>query len=170
MGLFSKILASASGPTAEEISAKNHTLLVEWGLSHVIIRGDARILALGLGDGTDLEMLMSLAFVGKVTGIDSSAASVEKAKETNQWAITERKCSIVQGSAASLPFEADSFDFATAFEPGFFSSGTEAAFSEVRRVLKKGGSFLLVSGSDDPNAFKADELRRLFRDADFSVV
>ena len=170
MSFLSKILGNASGPTPEEISAQNHSHLVEWGLSHVIIRGDSQILALGLGDGTDLEKLLALAFVGHVTRIDSSAVSVEHAKELSQWAISERRCSIVQGNAITLPFGAESFDLVAAFYPEFQRPDPEKSFGEVGRVLKRGGSFLLVSGTDGVGSFKTDELRKVFRSVDFGVV
>ena len=169
MGLFSK-LAALGKQDPEELKAENLARLTDWGLSHVIIRGDAQILSAGLGDGTDLEKLLSLAFVGHVTGIDNASLDVEQAKELAQWAITERKCSIVQGNASALPFLSDSFDFVTSFDPEFIRLGGENAFSEIRRVLKKGGSFLMVCGPDNTEPFTADELRKLFRSADFGLV
>ena len=46
-----------------------------------------------------------------------------------------------QASVAELPFEAEQFDVATAFETVYFWPELAQNFREVYRVLKPGGTF-----------------------------
>lgn len=84
----------------------------------------------------------------KVTALDYSEVSVEKAKTLNRDMITAGRCSVVQGNVAKLPFGDGAFELATAFETIYFWPGLESCFREVCRVLKPGGTFMICNESD----------------------
>ena len=84
----------------------------------------------------------------KLTALDYSKVSVDITKKTNRQSVRAGRCSVVQGNVAALPFEADRFDLATAFETIYFWPGLEKCFAEVYRVLKPGGFFLICNESD----------------------
>ena len=74
-------------------------------------------------------------------GIDYAAVSVEKTRKVNARAVAAGRCTVQQASVAELPFEAEQFDVATAFETVYFWPELAQNFREVYRVLKSGGTF-----------------------------
>lgn len=58
-------------------------------------------------------------------------------------------------NVAQLLFADEQFDLATAFETVYFWPGPADSFREVYRVLRLGGTFLIVNESDGTN--QADE-------------
>ena len=58
----------------------------------------------------------------------------------------------LQADVSDLPFSAESFDLATAFETIYFWPGLEKCFAEVAKVLKEGGCFLICNESDGTDA------------------
>lgn len=82
---------------------------------------------------------------GSVSGIDYSAVSVEKSRRVNRKAIEAGRCTALQASVESLPFEDGSFDAVTAFETVYFWPEPENSFREVRRVLRRGGVFMICN-------------------------
>ena len=66
----------------------------------------------------------------------------------NSQAIRDRRCEVVEGNVAALPFEDGSFDLVTAFETIYFWPDITSCYRQVRRVLKDGGRFMIVNESD----------------------
>ena len=91
----------------------------------------------------------------EVTGLDYSEVSVKKSQEVNADAVQNGRCRIVQGDVSALPFVDASFDLVSAFETVYFWPGPDRSFSEVFRVLRTGGVFMVVNEADGKN--KADE-------------
>ena len=73
----------------------------------------------------------------------------------NAFAIKQGKCNVVQADVSAIPFSDESFDYVSAFETVYFWPGLVKCFSEVNRVLKSEGIFLICNESDGTNA--ADE-------------
>lgn len=65
--------------------------------------------------------------------------------------MAEGRCTLVEADVSGLPLEDDSFDLTTAFETVYFWPGPVESFREVRRVLRDGGTFLVVNESDGTN-------------------
>ena len=137
-----------------------HAKLADWGMSHLEGIAASNIAELGCGGGRNAGELLKKYPRAKLTALDYSQVSVEKAKEVNRDMIAAGRCSVVQGSVADLPFEAESFDLATAFETVYFWPGLEACFAQVFRVLKPGGAFLICNESDgrDETSLKYEKL------------
>ena len=131
-----------------------HSAMAEWGLHFLQPAPDAMVLGCGCGGGANIKKLLKLCPKGKVQGIDYSAVSVEKARKVNAGAIAEGRCNVQQASVAELPFEAEQFDVATAFETVYFWSPVNIALSEVARVLREGGFFLISLEASDPELGK----------------
>ena len=130
------------------------------GIAEQVRVPDGKCLDVGCGGGRNAGELMKKYPQAKLTVLDYSQVSVEKAKEANRDRIAEGRCAVVQGSVASLPFEAGAFDLATAFETVYFWPGLEACFAEVCRVLQPGGTFLICNESDgrDETSLKYEKL------------
>lgn len=122
-----------------------HTPLATWGFSHIAPSEDAVSLDIGCGGGKNISHLLKLSPKGKVSGIDYSEVSVEKSRSYNKGAIREGRCEVVQGDVMQLPYAEESFDYVTAFETVYFWPDLSVAFEQVRKVLKKGGTFLITN-------------------------
>ena len=154
MGLFKKYVSQTRKP--EGFLGKlmpggmngGHARLADWGMSHLDIAAPSSIAELGCGGGRNAGELLKRYPSAKVTALDYSALSVEKAKDYNKEMIASGRCKVVQGNVAELPFGDGEFDLATAFETVYFWPGIERCFAEVCRILKDGGTFLICNESD----------------------
>lgn len=154
MGLFKKYVSQTRKPEGFlgrlMISGMNggHAKLADWGMSHLSGAQPANIAELGCGGGRNAGELLKRYPSANLTALDYSELSVAKAKAYNKAMIAAGRCRVVRGDVAALPFAAESFDLATAFETVYFWPGPEDCFAEVCRVLKPGGSFLICNESD----------------------
>ena len=125
-----------------------HAKVADWGMDHLNKKGAEAILEIGCGGGRNAGELLKRYPGSHVNAVDYSSLSVEKATEYNRAAIKEGRCACQQADVSSLPFGEKQFDLATAFKTIYFWPGLTHCFSEVCRVLKPGGIFLIVNGSD----------------------
>ena len=128
----------------ERMNGGHHESLALWGLDHIGIAVDARVLDIGCGGGANIRRLLDRASEGTVFGLDYSLLSVQASQEHNRAAIEAGRCQVFEGDSSSLPFEDDSFDVVTAFETVYYWN-LKAAFAEVRRVLATDGRFLICN-------------------------
>jgi demethylmenaquinone methyltransferase/2-methoxy-6-polyprenyl-1,4-benzoquinol methylase len=104
------------------------------------------ILDIATGTG-DLAILMSETGASKIVGLDISAGMLEVGRKK----ITEKKLSnkieMILGDAEEMPFEDNSFDAITvAFGVRNFET-LEKGLSEILRVLKPNGIFVILETS-----------------------
>ena len=153
-----------------------HAKLADWGMLHLTGITAINIAELGCGGGRNAVELLKRYPEARLSALDYSALSVEKSKEYNKKMIAAGRCivqqgdvsalsvqktreynresvetgrcAVVQGNVAALPFAAETFDLATAFETVYFWPGLEKCFAEVFRVMKPGGTFLICNESD----------------------
>ena len=129
-----------------------HRALANWGFQWITAAGDAAVLDCGCGGGANIQRLLKRCPDGTVKGIDYSEVSVQKSREVNSKAINSGRCAVLQASVTQLPFEAERFDWVTAFETIYFWPDLPRGFQEVRRVLKPGGAFLICNECGGDNA------------------
>lgn len=122
-----------------------HSKLTDWGLSQIAIPSNATILDIGCGGGRTISKLAKKAREGRIYGIDYSDDSVAIARKTNAELIKAGRVEIESGSVSGLPFESDAFDVVTAVETHFFWPDLDADLREVLRVLKPGGTFMIIA-------------------------
>jgi ubiquinone/menaquinone biosynthesis C-methylase UbiE len=123
---------------------RGHSNMTDWGLSHVSIGKSDTILDIGCGGGRTVSKLAAIAAEGHVCGIDYSPDSVAASQKTNAQGIAAGRVEIQQGSVSKLPFPDGMFDLVTAVETHFFWPDLPSDMREVFRVLKPGGSFLVI--------------------------
>ena len=128
-----------------------HSSMAEWGFTHIEIAENNICLDIGCGGGANVKKLLEKSPHGKVTGIDYSEISVEKSQKINKAEISNKRCKILQGNVMELPFENETFDVITAFETIYFWSDIDQSFSQIYRVLKKGGIFMVCNESNGEN-------------------
>ncbi len=169
---------------------RHHSKLTDWGLSHVAIKPNDKILDVGCGGGRTINKLTAIATAGKVYGIDYSEQSVAAARRTNARLIDIGRIEIQQGTVSKLPFAENTIDLVTAIETHLFWPDLPNDFRELFRVLKSSGVLLIVAEiykggkylegvrkkilhkhlAAHMNLLTADEHRELFRKAGFSDV
>ena len=123
----------------------SHSKLTDWGLEHISIAKHDTILDVGCGGGRTVNKLASIAIQGKVYGVDYSEESVAFAKRTNARRIEADRVQIRQASVSHLPFPDNAFDVITAVETHYFWPDLHSDLCEVLRVLKAGGTFILIA-------------------------
>jgi len=124
---------------------RGHSDLTDWGLAHVSIKESDAILDAGCGGGRTISKLAARAAQGKVYGLDYSPESIAGSRKTNAQWIAMGRVEIRQGSVSQLPFPDGAFDLITAVETQYFWPDLVADMREVFRVLKPGGSFILIA-------------------------
>jgi ubiquinone/menaquinone biosynthesis C-methylase UbiE len=137
-----------SGPLGKRVvRAMNlaHATMTDWALQQVEVPKNASVLDVGCGGGRTVARLAALAPEGKAFGLDYSATSVAVSRNTNAGEIEKGHVQIEQGSVAALPFPDRTFDVVTAVETHYYWPDLPANIREVLRVLKPGGTFVLVA-------------------------
>ena len=154
MGLFTKFFAQTKKPEGFlgrlMVNGMNggHAKLADWSMSHLTGITAINIAELGCGGGRNAGELLKRYPEARLSALDYSALSVQKTRDYNREFIRAGRCTVVQGNVAALPFAAETFDLATAFETVYFWPGLEKCFAEVFRVMKPGGTFLICNESD----------------------
>jgi 2-polyprenyl-3-methyl-5-hydroxy-6-metoxy-1,4-benzoquinol methylase len=122
----------AERPAAE---AHEHVVRVLETRLHDAGRGEGRLLDLGSGDGALAGRLAEQGAL--VTGVDPSAAAIERAREAHPdmtWALPAED--------GRLPAPDASFDVVTCVNVLQHVADTQMLMSEARRVLVSGGLFV----------------------------
>jgi len=122
-----------------------HSKLTDWGLQHISIENHYTILDVGCGGGRTISKLAATATQGKVYGIDYSEASVAATKRTNGRWIDLGRVEVRHGSVSQLPFPDSTFDLVTAVETHFWWPNLPGDMREVFRVVKPGGTLILIA-------------------------
>ncbi len=135
----------AAGEKMLRYMNEEHTPLTLWALDLFDYGKKDRILDIGCGGGMTLKRLSKRIPEGRLFGVDYSGISVALSKETNEKDVASGKTEIKEGTVLSLPYGDGSFDKAVTVESFYFWPEPVKALSEVRRVLKEEGVFLLVS-------------------------
>lgn len=154
---------------------RGHAELTEWGLTHVSVQNRDTILDVGCGGGVTLARLATMAPEGKTCGIDHSEESVAASRKANGASIAAGQVEVLLGSVSHLPFPDRKFDLVTAVETHYFWPDLLADTREILRVLKPGGTFLLIAeaykgGKYDERLKKLDKLRETMKFAHLSIA
>lgn len=158
--------AKPQGEAGEQMLSRmndSHAAVTEWGLSHVSPAPDAAVLDIGCGGGATLRRLAVRVPQGHVTGVDYSDVSVDCSRRFNAEAIAAGRMEVVQGSVEALPFADGSFDLITTVESFYFWPQPQENLREVRRVLKAGGTFLLIADIHEDGDLSAETRENITR-------
>jgi SAM-dependent methyltransferase len=163
-----------------------HAPLTTWGLEHVTIGKQFEILDVGCGGGATVSRLAAMASDGRVYGVDYADGSVAVSRRKNAELIAAGRVDIRKASVSQLPFDAGTFDLVTAIETHYYWPDLAASMLEIRRVLKSGGTLMILAESYRGSRFDAlqrvvmnplksahlsvDEHRELFTTAGYSDV
>ena len=158
MGLYKNFVSQTRKPEGKlgkiMLNGMNsgHAKMADWGLSHLPDISPAEITDLGCGGGRNAGELLKIYSRAHITAVDYSELSVEKAKEYNREMIASGRCTVRQGDVSALDLPSEQYELATAFETIYFWPGLEKCFTQVCRILKPGGMFLICNESDGTDA------------------
>jgi len=105
------------------------------------VQDGQEILEIGFGSGKFVPRLLAAAGNLSLKGLELSEEMVELAKVNNPDAVASGAFEPVAGSSDNMPFQDDSFDKVYCNMVIFFWDDPAVHLSEVRRVLKPGGTF-----------------------------
>ena len=124
-----------------ESMEKGHRPVGEQAIARMHVSPDARVLDVGCGSGWATRLLAEQAFNGQVTGVDISDEMIRVAREASR---SFRNIDFEIASAEQLPFPDDEFNHAFSMESLYYYRDIPKALSEINRVIKPGGSFVVV--------------------------
>ncbi|MEK6451522.1 MULTISPECIES: bifunctional demethylmenaquinone methyltransferase/2-methoxy-6-polyprenyl-1,4-benzoquinol methylase UbiE [Myroides] len=104
------------------------------------------ILDIATGTG-DLAILLSKSNATKITGLDLSAGMLEVGKQKIKALNLQNRIEMIQGDSENLPFADNSFDAITVGFGIRNFEDLEKGLSEILRVLKPGGIFVILETS-----------------------
>jgi SAM-dependent methyltransferase len=150
---------------------RSHSALTDWGLKHVRVEKDFLILDVGCGGGRTIQKLAALATEGKVYGVDYAKGSIAASHATNAQWIKAGRVQIMQASVSQLPFPDAMFDLVTAIETQYYWPDLAKDMQEILRVLKPGGTLVIILESYKKGAYNALQapFLRLLRMKNLSV-
>lgn len=184
--MIDKVTANARKPKVDEYGNKmleimnnRHNPLYIWGLQHISIDRASHILDIGCGGGKNLYNMSEIAKEAKLYGIDYSEASIRKSAQVNKEKIESGKIELTVGSVERLPYKQNFFDIVTAFETVYYWPDIVKSFTNVYKILKSGGKFLVCNEDSSPdgneeliealdmNIYSSDELKTFMEQAGF---
>jgi|SRR3989338_7989054 len=113
-------------------------------LKCVSLPNKGKILDVGCGTGTFLQALSEKFPDLQLFGVDLSLGMLEKAKNKLQ-----KRAVFSQANAGALPFENETFDYVLSTNSFHYWANTSKSFQEIKRVLKRGGIFVLTDWCSD---------------------
>ena len=147
-GLLGKIVGS--------LMNLNHSSIYRWGVESLTPDQGATVLDIGCGGGAAIKNLAAQIPDGTVYGIDHSAEMVDLAKRVNRSNVASGRVIVDHASVSDLPYPDATFDIATAFETIQFWPNLDGDLQEVHRVLKPGGTFMIINRYPDLSGKNAD--------------
>jgi len=141
-----------------------------------------RVLEIGFGGGSNLAPLAVRAREGCVTGLDLSGDMVARARKSHRKLVASGRMALHQGSIQDMPFRAGDFDSACSVNNIYFWPDPAGALTEVKRVLKPGGAFVITFRPRSalgplrllaPGGFRfysGEEIREMLESAGFTEV
>lgn len=132
------------GRLAGRNMARQHRPENEWSVALLAPQPTDRVLEVGFGPGVAIQLLAAQVNVGLVAGVDYSPTMVAQARRRNAQAIKNGRVDLRDGEATKLPFADASFDKVLSIHTLYFWSQPMDALTELRRVLKPGGTLTLT--------------------------
>ena len=125
---------------------------------------DFSLLDTGCGGGKFLQRMHHQYPGALLAGIDHSPEMARLSSRVNKKGIKDGSVSIKTASVTELPFIDRSFDIVTAFDTIQFWPDYSPAMHEILRVLRPGGTFLILNQYPQPGSAWYEQMQ--IRDAD----
>jgi len=132
----------------EQMNSSNE-IMNRAALKEINAQANDVILEIGMGNGFFVKDILSIDASIHYVGCDYSELMVQEAKTLNTSWIQNKQAQFIQTSADTLPFEDHHFNKAFTVNTIYFWSDPNKELTELRRVLKKGGVFVLTVRSEE---------------------
>jgi len=129
-----------------ETMNREHKPQIQWGLDNLPDISPSRILDAGCGGGVFGRMALGKYPGAECDGIDISELSIEYAKKSNRDLVDKGIMRFQVGDVMNLPFPDSVFDLSVSNASHFFWPDLGRGFSEISRVLRKGGVACFTAG------------------------
>ena len=163
---------------------EHQEIISNFAMESVTLDDDSYVIDIGCGGGVNIEKFLNRCPEGVVDGLDYSSLSVEESIKRNQDAVDEGRCHIYEANVLDMPLDDGVYDLASAFETIYFWKDLNKAFSEVYRILKDDGRFMIACDTDgnNPNdqkwvnifdditVYTKEELTSVLKDVGFKKV
>lgn len=126
-----------------------HSKVHKWVLGSIDMDGAERILDVGCGGGANINRMLLRYPDASVDGLDYSEESVTVSRKKNSKFLGDR-CSINQGNVMDMDIPDGTYDYVTAMETVYFWPDLVGGLKEIGRVLKDGGTVVVVCELNDP--------------------
>jgi sterol 24-C-methyltransferase len=141
----------------QSIARAEHYLALRLGL-----KPGMTVLDLGAGVGGPMREIARFAGC-KIIGVNISKYQITRGSKHNDHYGLDGLCSFIEADFHHLPFENESIDAVYAIEATIHSPDKVKLFSEINRVLKKGGKFAsyewCVTDKHDPNSSEHRQIK-----------
>ncbi|MGI6109517.1 MAG: DUF896 domain-containing protein [Eubacteriaceae bacterium] len=150
-----------SGLKMVERMNESHRPLTDWALDGADLPSESEecILDVGFGGGAALQNLEQRFPKAQLYGIDYSEVSVKAATDLNRDAVIEGRMILQQGSVSELPFGDDKFALIISVESYFFWPDFAEDVKGIARVLKPGGTLMIIAEMYENGALSDYEQR-----------
>ena len=111
-------------------------------LENLLGNATGKLLDIGCADGTITRRIAENKLKLGVWGVDYYRKAIDYAKSKKSRAI------FICSDARKLPFKSNTFDFVTCIETLEHIPDNQKVLSEIYRVLKKKGTFIVIQDSD----------------------
>jgi len=115
----------------------------------LVLESKDKVLEIGFGPGKLINEMADITTEGTVEGVDFSKAMVNQAIKANAGHIASGRVLLHQCECSSLPFEDGVFDKLCSTNTLYFWKEPEVYFSEIFRVLRKGGKVVIGFRDDE---------------------
>jgi SAM-dependent methyltransferase len=135
-----------------------------WVVSLLEIAPSDRVLEVGFGPGTAIEMVSAITTEGFVAGIDHSAEMVKQATRRNAEAVRAGRVALCVGSAASPPAFDRLFDKVFTINSIHFWENPVECLVGLRKLMRPGGRIAVAiqprsrAATDETTAVIGDEI------------
>lgn len=144
-----------------------------WTIELLNLQPTDRLLEVGFGTGQAIEFATMKITQGLIVGVDHSETMLATAAKRNAAAIAANRVQLQLGEVEALPFPDHTFDKACSINCIYFWKPPERGFAEFRRVLKPGGTLVIVARHqqlDTHRQFTPEVVGNLMKEAGFSQV
>ncbi len=134
-----------------EKMVRQHKTETNWSLELMNVQQGDRILELGCGAGFAMKLILEKDLAEEIVGLDISPTIIRSARMRNKKAINEKRAKLVQANLNNLPFHNENFNTVFSIQTIYFWTDIAATLSEIFRVLKPEGVFILTFSDGKEN-------------------
>jgi ubiquinone/menaquinone biosynthesis C-methylase UbiE len=137
------------GKKIGEMMNKGNVHINLWAIDALKLQPNDTVLEIGMGNGFFAKDILAKHGSISYKGFDYSELMVNEALELNKESVEKQRAEFTAGSANKLPYADHSFSKILTVNTIYFWSNAKEELSEIRRVLKSDGSFVIAVRTKD---------------------